>query len=103
VVGIAPDVSGLVGEALVQDNQTVRKGDVLFRIDRDRFALALQQAQAVLSSRHISRMRAQRDQQRYARLDESAVSIQRREQAATDARWPRRCGGRRWWSAASLS
>ena len=85
VVGIAPDVSGLVGEVLVQDNQTVRKGDVLFRIDRDRFALALQQAEAVLSSRHITLTQAQRDQQRYSRLDQTAVSVQRQEQAVTDA------------------
>jgi RND family efflux transporter MFP subunit len=85
VVGIAPDVSGLVQEVLVLDNQTVRRGEVLFRIDRDRFALALQQAEAVLSSRHASLQQAQRDQQRYGRLDQSAVSIQRQEQAVTDA------------------
>ena len=85
VVGIAPDVSGLVDEVLVRDNQPVRRGDVLFRIDRDRFALALQQAEAVLSSRHASLLQAQRDQQRYTRLDQSAVSIQRQEQAVTDA------------------
>ena len=85
VVGIAPDVSGLVQEVLVRDNQTVRRGEVLFRIDPDRFALALQQAEAVLSSRHASLQQAQRDQQRYTRLDQSAVSIQRQEQAVTDA------------------
>ena len=85
VVGIAPDVSGLVDAVLVQDNQQVRRGEVLFRIDRDRFALALQQAEAVLSSRHASLLQAQRDQQRYTRLDQSAVSIQRQEQAVTDA------------------
>ncbi|MDO9711676.1 efflux RND transporter periplasmic adaptor subunit [Paracraurococcus lichenis] len=85
VVSIAPDVTGLVQEILVRDNQAVRRGDVLFRIDRDRFALALQQAEAVLSSRHASLLQAQRDQQRYTRLDQSAVSIQRQEQAVTDA------------------
>ena len=65
VVGIAPDVSGLLQEVLVRDNQVVRRGEVLFRIDRDRFALALQQAEAVLTSRHVSLLQAQRDQQRY--------------------------------------
>jgi multidrug resistance efflux pump len=85
VVGIAPDVSGLVQEVPVRDNQAVRRGEVLFRIDPDRFALALQQAEAVLSSRHASLLQAQRDQQRYTRLDQSAVSIQRQEQAVTDA------------------
>ena len=38
VVTISPDVSGLVTEVLVEDNQMVRKGDVMFRIDRERFA-----------------------------------------------------------------
>ncbi|MBK1661013.1 efflux RND transporter periplasmic adaptor subunit [Paracraurococcus ruber] len=85
VVGIAPDVSGLVSAVLVRDNQKVARGEVLFRIDRDRFALALQQAEAVLSARHVTLLQAQRDQQRYTRLDQSAVSIQRQEQAITDA------------------
>ena len=85
VVGIAPDVSGLVEAVPVRDNQPVRRGEVLFRIDRDRFALALQQSEAVLSSRHASLLQAQREQQRYTRLDQSAVSIQRQEQAVTDA------------------
>ena len=61
MVGIAPDVSGLLQEVLVRDNQVVRRGEVLFRIDRDRFALALQQAEAVLTSRHVSLLQAQRD------------------------------------------
>src|SRR6476660_2922843 len=45
VVAIAPDVSGLVTEVLVSDNQNVRRGDVLFRIDPERFTLALRQAE----------------------------------------------------------
>ena len=50
IVHIAPDVSGLVTEIGVQDNQLVRKGDVLFRIDRARFDLALAQARANLDA-----------------------------------------------------
>src|SRR4030095_2308839 len=48
VVPIAPDVSGFVTEVLVKDNQQVRRGDVLFRIDRARYEIALKQAEAVL-------------------------------------------------------
>jgi len=84
VVTVAPDVSGLVQEVLVHDNQHVRRGDVLFRIDRDRFALALQQAEAALSSRHASLLQARRELQRYTSLSSTAVSIQRQEQAVTD-------------------
>ncbi|WP_213030346.1 biotin/lipoyl-binding protein, partial [Acinetobacter baumannii] len=44
VVPIAPDVSGFVTDVLVKDNQKVRRGDVLFRIDRARYAIAQAQA-----------------------------------------------------------
>ena len=44
VVGIAPDVSGFVSEVMVQDNETVQAGQVLFRLDRARYDLALSQA-----------------------------------------------------------
>jgi len=35
----------------VHDNQAVAKGDLLFTIDRERFALALQQAQAIVPAK----------------------------------------------------
>lgn len=50
VVQVAPDVSGLVAEVLVKDNQFVHKGDVLLIIDRSRFQLALAQAEANLAA-----------------------------------------------------
>ena len=40
VVQVAPDVSGLVTDVPVHDNQDVKAGDVLFEIDRARFQLA---------------------------------------------------------------
>jgi multidrug resistance efflux pump len=54
VVAIAPDVSGLVTEVLVSDNQNVRRGDVLFRIDPERFTLALRQAEAVVAGKQAA-------------------------------------------------
>jgi len=48
VAQVAPDVSGLVTEVDVIDNQPVRGGQPLFVIDRPRFALALAQADATL-------------------------------------------------------
>ena len=50
VVRIAPDVSGLVTRVPVIDNQEVKKGDVLFEIDPERFQIALQQAEANLNA-----------------------------------------------------
>ena len=49
VVQIAPDVAGLVTAVPVRDNQFVHKGEVLMTIDRDRYVLALQQAEANLA------------------------------------------------------
>ncbi|GAC1042427.1 efflux RND transporter periplasmic adaptor subunit [Rhizobium sp. No.120] len=82
VVGIAPDVSGLVSEVLVKDNQTVKKGDILFRVDRDRFAIALEQADAALVSSKAALEQAQRESARQARLGDAA-SLQQKEQALT--------------------
>jgi len=50
VVRIAPDVSGIVVSVAVRDNQEVKKGDVLFTIDRDRFRYAVEQAEANLAA-----------------------------------------------------
>jgi multidrug resistance efflux pump len=46
VVRIAPDVSGLVRDVRVKDNQHVRRGDVLFVIDEVRFTAAARRADA---------------------------------------------------------
>ncbi len=54
VVRIAPDVSGLVTRVAVLDNQEVKKGDVLFEVDPERFNIALQQAQANLEAAKAS-------------------------------------------------
>ncbi|MDR6955149.1 RND family efflux transporter MFP subunit [Ancylobacter sp. 3268] len=79
VVGVAPDVSGFVSDVLVQDNQAVKKGDVLFRIDRARFAIALEQAEAVVDGRKATLDQAVRDRERYEQLKD-VVSEQKTEQ-----------------------
>ena len=48
VVGIAPDVSGLVTQVAVAHDQSVKAGQLLFTIDRERFDLALRQADAAI-------------------------------------------------------
>jgi RND family efflux transporter MFP subunit len=85
VVGVAPDVSGLVSEVLVHDNQTVRKGDVLFRIDKDRFTIALQQADAALRVQRARLQQAAREQERYQSLSNAEVSRQKQEQVMAAA------------------
>jgi multidrug resistance efflux pump len=82
VVSVAPDVSGLVTQVLVADNQRVKKGDILFRIDRDRFELALKHAEATLAGRAAMLDVASKDLVRYRALDAKnniAVSKQQLE------------------------
>jgi RND family efflux transporter MFP subunit len=82
VVGIAPDVSGLVSEVLVKDNQVVKKGDVLFRVDRERFTIALAQADAALQGAKATLDQSHRESERQQRLGDAA-SVQQKEQAQT--------------------
>ncbi|MDP4006758.1 HlyD family secretion protein [Methylobacterium sp. NEAU K] len=85
VVGVAPDVSGLVTEVLVEDNQSVKRGDVLFKIDPERFTLALRQAEAMVEGKKASAEQAAADYVRYSKLSDAAVSQQKVELArATD-------------------
>ncbi|MCF9000095.1 HlyD family secretion protein [Acinetobacter nectaris] len=49
VMQVSSDVSGLVTEVLVQDNQTIKKGQVLFKIDTARQILDLEQAKSDLA------------------------------------------------------
>ncbi|MCM2450142.1 efflux RND transporter periplasmic adaptor subunit [Agrobacterium vitis] len=82
VAEIAPDVTGPVSDVLAKDNQTVRKGDVLFRVDAKRFELALEQAQADLDQAKSSLDEAVRESQREERLGDSA-SAQARDKAVS--------------------
>jgi membrane fusion protein, multidrug efflux system len=50
VVGIAPRVSGQTIKLNVQDNQAVRKDDVLFEIDPEDYRLILEKAKAELAT-----------------------------------------------------
>jgi len=59
VVQVAPDVSGLVTQVLVHDNQVVKAGDVLFVIDQARYQLALAQAKAQQSQAQAALVSAQ--------------------------------------------
>src|ERR1700739_5153061 len=48
LVHMAPDVSGRIVELDVRDNQAVRRGDVLFRIDPDPYRMRVDQARAAV-------------------------------------------------------
>jgi multidrug resistance efflux pump len=81
VVPVAPDVSGFVAEVLVRDNQQVQRGDVLFRIDRARYDIALKQAEAALLGKRAMLDEANADLERYSALTPGVVvSKQRMDQ-----------------------
>lgn len=64
VISVAPDVSGLVADIRVVDNQDVARGDVLFVLDPDRFNLAVRQAEAQVASATQAHTLAQDDFER---------------------------------------
>lgn len=64
VVRVTPDVGGLVTYVAVKDNQPVKPGDILFVVDRPRFALTLAQADAAIQSARATLLQARREAQR---------------------------------------
>ena len=61
VVQVSPDISGLVTEVLVKNDQVVQAGQVLFVIDRPRYELAERQAAATLRAAQASLAQARRE------------------------------------------
>ena len=95
VVAVAPDVSGLVTEIPVNDNQEVKRGDVLFRVDPERFQIALRQAEAIVDGKKAAAEQASADYERYARLARSPPHSKRwKRRAQPSCRRPPSCGAR---------
>jgi len=88
IVEVAPDVSGLITSINVVDNQKVAKGDVLFVIDRQRFALAVGEAQANIAQSQSTLKLAEDNANRDARVmgsDPNAISAVTAETSRTKA------------------
>ena len=88
ILNLAPDVSGLISSLNVVDNQSVKKGDVLFVIERDRFEAALAQAQALVENKRanlrLANDNARRDEE-LAREDSAAITQVRVETSRATA------------------
>lgn len=101
VIEVSSDVSGLVTQVLVQDNQWVKKGQPLFKIDVARQALDFEQAKSDLAKTKADYAQAQaelvaaqadlrkseanvkladRNAQRYSSLLDGAISKQEQDQ-----------------------
>lgn len=83
IVRLAPDVSGPVSGVLVRDNQSVKKGDLLFRVDPARFLLALRQSEANLADATSALILAQRELARNRPMEGRWVSHQQLDQLTT--------------------
>lgn len=82
IVRLAPDVSGPVTEILVSDNARVEKGEPLFRIETDRFELALREAEAQVQSAKAVAELARTDFERNQLLASKEVASLKQRQLA---------------------
>src|ERR1700739_1780276 len=80
VVTVAADVSGLISDVFVRDNERVSKGQQLFRIDQRRFQYALDEAKADVASHQATLDQAKRDLMRGQTLSSVAITQQQVEQ-----------------------
>lgn len=83
IIHIAPDVSGVVAQVAVHDNQFVHKGDILFTIDRERYQHALSEAQASLAAQQAEKTMRGREAARRQGLDAAIVTNENREAATS--------------------
>jgi multidrug efflux system membrane fusion protein len=85
-VNVAPEVSGRIIELAITDNQPVKKGDVLFRIDPRPHAAALAKAQASLTALDNEIVLTQRSVNAQAfGAAESGANVERARAAARQA------------------
>ncbi len=82
----------------VKDNQVVKVGDVLMRIDQERYQANLEQARAVAETRHQQYLLRQNEAARRSRLGMARSAPRTRKTprsmppslaASTRRRWPR--------------
>jgi len=80
IVTIAPDESGFVASVAVTDNEVVRKGDTLFRLDTARYEIAVHQAEATVARERAMLAEARREARRNDNLGD-LVAFEVREQS----------------------
>ena len=86
VVTVAPDVSGIVTEVRITDNQRVKRGDVLLVLDQERYRLLLAQAEAACASQRLEAERLGNEAARRARVGNEVVSREAHDQASSAAK-----------------
>ncbi len=82
---VAAEVSGRVTEVLVSDNQRVRKGDVLFRIDDRDYRIAVKRAEAAVAQARAQAANSRAEADRRNQLSDLAVSPEVRQTYESNA------------------
>ena len=85
VVQVTPDVSGVVIDVRVKDNQQVKVSDVLFVVDQARFQLALASAEAALAGAETLRDQRIDEYERRKKLSSVSISDEALAQARSAA------------------
>ncbi|MFJ4373602.1 efflux RND transporter periplasmic adaptor subunit [Pseudomonas japonica] len=85
IINVAADVPGYVVEVPVKDNQLVKKGDVLLRIDPEHYQVAVRQAEALVASRKATWEMRKVNASRRADMDNLVISKENRDDASNIA------------------
>jgi RND family efflux transporter MFP subunit len=85
VINVAADVTGMVIDVPVKDNQPVKKGDLLMQIDPEHYQLAVKQAEAMVASRKATWEMRKVNANRRKDLDALVISAENREDASNVA------------------
>ena len=86
VAGIAPQVSGQIAELRVADNQAVRRGDILYVIERFDFEVAVTQAEAEVKNREADLQVKNAQSARRQELSTVSTSVEEKQQFAGTAK-----------------
>lgn len=85
IINVAADVPGYVVDVPVKDNQLVKKGDVLLRIDPEHYEVAVRQAEALVASRKATWEMRKVNASRRADMDNLVISRENRDDASNIA------------------
>ena len=85
IINVAADVTGEVVDVPVRDNQLVKKGDLLMRIDPEHYRIAVKQAQSLVASRKSTWEMRKVNAHRRADMDNLVISRENRDDASNIA------------------
>lgn len=80
-VSVSADVGGRIVEVAVRENQHVKKGDLLFRIDPEPYRIAVEQARAALANAQVNVQTMQTEYQgKGADIEGARIAIQQAQE-----------------------